>query len=79
MSPEMDRDEWLAYGMANKFCGPVVCETHDGMPLTEEEDNEFMEGSDPCVPVIRLYKDDLEAMLVEQHHSPSQWRKNYPA
>jgi hypothetical protein len=24
---------------------------------------------------LRLYVDDLEAMLVEQNHSPSVWRK----
>jgi len=79
MSTEMTREEWLAYGLEHKFCGPVVCETHDGMPMTEDEESEFMDGGDPCIPVIRLYQDDLDAMLVEQNHSPSQWRKTYPA
>lgn len=75
---KMTREEWLEYGLENKFCGPSICETHDGVPMTEDEEKEFFDGGDPCIPMIRLYADELEAMLVEQNHSPSQWRKSHP-
>jgi len=37
------------------FCSPIVCETHDGTPMTEEESNEFDEGYDPCITIVRVY------------------------
>ena len=79
MSVEMTQEEWIQYGMDRKYCGPVVCATHDGVPTSEDEDNQWYQGDDPCQPVIRVYHDELEAMLIEQNHSPSQWRKNFPA
>lgn len=74
---EMDFDQWLDYGMEKKWVGPPVCATHDGLPSTEDEDNAWDEGDDPCIHVLRLYADDLEALLVEQNHSPSVWRKPF--
>lgn len=66
--------EWLKIGMENNWCGPVVCETHDGLPLSHEEEEMFWE-TDPCISIIRLY-DSLETKeKVEANHSPSQWRK----
>lgn len=75
MSVEMTFNEWVTYGLEHKFCGPIVCATHDGVPSSEEEDMQWEEGQDPCQPVIRVYHDELEAMLIEQNHAPSQWRK----
>ena len=43
--------------MVKGWCSDVVCSTHDGLPLTEEEENEMEEGWDPCIPAIRLYQD----------------------
>ena len=72
---EMDFDSWLKMGLENKWVGPPVCSTHDGLPSTEDEDMAWDDGDDPCIHILRLYVDDLEAMLVEQNHSPSVWRK----
>lgn len=72
---EMTMDEWLAYGMERNWCGPPVCVTHDGMPTTEDEDNAWEEGIDPCMHMVRMYHDKLERLLVEQNHSPSVWRR----
>jgi hypothetical protein len=67
-------DEWLQEGLSSGFCGPAVCYPHDGLPMTEEEDNQFFEGEDPCIHIIRLYEDlDVKAG-VEANHSPSVWR-----
>jgi hypothetical protein len=51
----MDIEEWLQYGVERGFCSAVVCSTHDGLPLTEEEDQEFDDGYDACVPAIRIW------------------------
>ena len=70
----MDFNEWLKIGMENSWCGPAVCETHDGLPMSEEENEEFWE-SDPCIHIIRLYNDENHRLAVEDAHSPSVWRK----
>lgn len=71
----MDIDEWLAVGYAAGYCGPVLCYTHDGPPLTEDEENEFNDGGDPCLAVLRVYPDIETKTAVEKNHSPSEWRK----
>jgi len=67
-------DEWLHIGLENGWCGPPVCSIHDGIPMSEAEEEEFQEG-DPCVHIIRLYEDEEQKKLVEDFHSPSNWRK----
>ena len=67
--------EWLAIGINHGWCGPPVCETHDGTPTSSVEDDEFDEGQDPCIHILRLYSDDKTRAAVEANHSPSQWRK----
>jgi len=55
---EMDFDTWLEYGIDHKWCLYTTCETHDGVPLTVDEEFEFNEGHDPCVHVLRLFDSD---------------------
>ena len=45
---------WLRLGMKNGWIGPPVCDTHDGTPTSEEEDES---DYDCCVHVVRLYAD----------------------
>lgn len=71
----MTYDEWIEIGLKNKFCGPAICETHDGLPMTLEEEDEFFQGFDPCIHIVRLYESPEFATLVEENHSPSNWRK----
>jgi hypothetical protein len=73
----MTYDEWIEIGLKNKFCGPAICETHDGLPMTLEEEDEFFQGFDPCIHIVRLYESPEIAVLVEDNHSPSNWRKPY--
>jgi len=77
-SPEMTYSEWAEYGLRQGWVGPSICYTHDGLPLTEEEEEEFAEG-DPCVHILRLYPDAFTQAQVELNHSPSNWRKSSPA
>lgn len=74
MNNEMSFTEWVEEGYIRGWIGPPVCQTHDGIPLTTEEDKEFNDGGDPCVHVIRLYEDNGTKLSVEDNHSPSVWR-----
>lgn len=65
-----DVEQWLRWGYERGWCGPPVCGPHDGLPLTEDED----EDPDQCWHIIRLYADDDEKNNVEDNHSPSVWR-----
>jgi hypothetical protein len=45
---------WLQEGINNNYCTNIVCEIHDGVPLTQEEEDASEEGLDPCVFVVRI-------------------------
>ena len=70
---KMTLQEWMATGYELGYCGPPVCYTHDGLPTTFEEDEEF-EENDPCLHIVRLYEDLDMKQGVEDNHSPSTWR-----
>ena len=70
----MTFQEWIAIGIKNDWCGPAICYTHDGLPMSINEEEE-MYSSDPCLHVIRLYEDIEHKNSIESNHSPSQWRK----
>jgi hypothetical protein len=50
-----DINEWLQVGVTNKWVSPAFCNTHDGDPyMTEEEEQEWNNGGDPCMFVIKV-------------------------
>ena len=71
----MTFDEWIAHGITQGWCGPPVCNTHDGTPTTQEEDDDFDDGGDPCIGIIRLYPDTTTRDQVAANHSPTTWRQ----
>ena len=73
----MTFEEWMEFGITQGWCGPPVCETHDGLPLSEAEEEVFYNGDDPCVHIIRLYADEHQKKSVEENHSPTNWRNTY--
>ena len=73
----LDYDEWMTYGIKKGWCGPPVCYTHDGLPMSEQEDVEFGEGQDPCIHIVRMYEDIDMKKEIESNHSPTQWRNSY--
>lgn len=75
-SPQITFDEWLKAGLSAGWCGPAVCYTHDGLPMSHDEEEQF-EETEPCIHVIRLYANDIEKARIERDHSPSVWRKPY--
>jgi SOS-response transcriptional repressor LexA len=68
-------DEWLAAGVEAGYASPQVCLTHDGHPTTRAEDEEFEEGGDPCLFIVRPYPSAEVRAEVEDNYSPAQWRK----
>jgi hypothetical protein len=71
----MTFSEWLAFGISQNWVGPVVCETHDGLPTSAEEEELFWE-SDPCIEILRVYNSEEHRKAVEDHHTPSCWSKS---
>lgn len=67
-------EQWLKVGVSRGWCGPAVCNTHDGIPMSEDEDERFESGEDPCVHIVRLYPDARTRTAVESNHPPSLWR-----
>ena len=74
---DLDFDGWMRIGLSRGWCGPPVCYTHDGLPTTACEDDEWINGTDPCMHIVRLYDDQQMRALVEMNHAPSQWRNRY--
>ena len=69
----MNYNEWITVGLDAGWCGPAVCYTHDGLPTSREEDDEF-EENDPCIHIIRLYESADAKFKIEENHVPSVWR-----
>lgn len=50
----MTFEEWVDFGIQQKWISPGFCYTHDGDPyMTEEEMVEWEAGGDPCMPVFK--------------------------
>jgi len=70
----MTFEEWLQHGLTQGWVGPTICHTHDGLPMSEEEYEEYDRGDDPCIHILRLYDSPEIKADVEANHSPSVWR-----
>lgn len=47
--------DWYETGLKMGWCSEGVCETHDGLPWSEQECEDWQQGNDFCVPAVRLY------------------------
>ena len=74
LSAPIDHESWLQYGWEMGYCGPPVCYVHDGLPMSMDEDEEFCEGSDPCIHIVRMYDDHIHRLAIESNDSPTNWR-----
>lgn len=74
MSDAHDFEDWLHTGLCAGYVGPPVCATHDGIPSSADEDNQFEQGFDPCLHIMRLYTDAAAKRDIESNHAPSVWR-----
>ena len=62
--------KWLRVGIENNFCTDIVCMMHDGVPMSEAEDEAMEEGLDPCVFVVRI---NTEMELVSPFATEEKW------
>lgn len=76
---DLSFNDWMTYGIKQGWCGPPVCYTHDGFPMATEEDEQFENGEDPCMHMVRMYDSEQQKDAIENEHSPSQWRNHYTA
>ena len=53
---EMDQYDWYRFGVENGYCSEYVCDTHDGIPMSEEEMVSWDEGNDDCYWIVRLFE-----------------------
>lgn len=55
---EMAFEEWIHYGVQKKWISEPFCNTHSGDPyMTEEEEQEWEDGGDPCLHVVKLLQE----------------------
>jgi len=50
----MTFEEWLEYGVKHGYCTEQFCDTHDGPPMHETEEDAWDRGGDPCMHMVRL-------------------------
>ena len=55
---DMTLYEWLQYGIDKGYCSDAVCATHNGLPDTDEEMQEWEYGGDPCMSAVRIWFND---------------------
>lgn len=55
MSSWDEFNAWLKEGIDQGWCSEPHCEQHDGLPWSEQEMIDWEDGTDFCVPAVRLY------------------------
>jgi hypothetical protein len=70
----MNFDEWIKMGYDMGYCTPPVCATHDGIPSTATEDEQWDQGDEACIHVVRVHNTIEEKKSVEANYSPAVWR-----
>ena len=75
LEQEMTYGEWVQYGQQQGWIGPLVCSTHDGIPMSVEEEQAWEDGEDPCQWIFRRYDNAEHQTSVEYNHAPSRWRQ----
>ena len=56
---------WLQIGMDNGFISNVVCELHDGTPISKQEDDDFELNLEPCLNIVRIYESKEHKKQIE--------------
>lgn len=52
--------DWLEAGIAAGWVSSDGCMTHNAIPLRDWEEALMDDGSDPCIIVLRVWKDGYE-------------------
>lgn len=51
---KLDQYDWYMFGVDSGYCTQYFCDTHDGIPMSEEEMVSWDEGNDDCYWVMRI-------------------------
>ena len=49
---------WIELGIAKGWVSDVFCNTHNGGPMSDEEEYAWDEGQDPCSTHMRVWDND---------------------
>lgn len=66
-------EEWLKIGIENEWVIPPVCYSHDGIPTSADEQQQFEIGFDPCVHIMRVCDPD-DWQDIYDNTTSMQWR-----
>jgi len=56
----VDFNSWMKYGYEKKWISDIFCNTHEGYPMTDEEELEWENGNDPCSFHVKLNEEMVE-------------------
>lgn len=70
----MDFEHWLEIGIRQGFCTPPTCDTHEGLPMTLFEQDDWEEGNDICIHILRLCETKEQQESIEMNN---EWIKRW--
>jgi hypothetical protein len=56
----MEYFEWRDLGISKGWISDPFCDTHSAGPITDEEDQAWENGEDPCMFVFRIYEEKIK-------------------
>jgi hypothetical protein len=65
----MDYFDWRDLGISKGWISEPFCDTHDAGPITDEEEEAWENGEDPCMFVFRIYEEKIENGLGNNQES----------
>lgn len=75
MNDDTTFDEWMEFGVRQGWATAPVCYVHDGLPMTDQEEQDFFDD-EPCIHIVRLCETKEQQQAIEHDHSPSAWRRS---
>ena len=70
-------EQWLEIGLKAGYTSPPVCMVHEGLPTSITEDAELLDGTNPCIYLMRLYESSEHKEAVEANVPATKWRNPY--
>lgn len=71
MTNHMTIDQWIQYGLDKGYV-ETFCYMHDSAPMEEWEAKDYEEGSDPCIPTLRVWLDREQSLPSSPHPNTQQ-------
>ena len=57
---------WMQHGIDMKWVVLAPCTTHEGIPMTTAEEEEFEQGHDPCIAVLRICEPEQHDNITQE-------------